>query len=578
MQRTIRSFIYGCTIFGALGPLPSLGTEALSTNNTPNPVDIRRQESLIDKLNNRYKSRVANCGSGISAMDCSGIILRRAKLEDGVEFWKLKKAATDLGSVTFSWLRADGNNYGDKLFSGFIYMDKDTAAKTAEYNLKKLEPHCIYPFMAETQGNPDNPDNLPGPRELAGCAPAKTQVKKQNGKSYCKTVKATTLNSWMAYFENTGKSKLEKQCSLSAMSPGQLLTSLEVRKKYDNEAKKHANELLMPLWTENQAKQLPIEAFFFNTVRSGSFDHTLKLRDAFYNKTGRMVPLVGLNISGNNESIFKPLTRDQQGRATANALNLRYAKTDMNCDGRVSLYCNGVLVRTMKFETTARAWNPTQNSRNIGAVAFSYLRADQGIRKLAWEHRQGLIFSELDALKQPRMYPIMARCMYPSDAGSDVRGSNGCGAHRSYPNVSKECSAIIIVEKQNYIDHYRTVPDIKAGDAYFTRRNQHQCSLAINPKEFNIALSTREQLLTRLQRSHHNELIVAPWPQDIPDLLPLEAFFYQDTADNKALTHAKEMQKDLHARANKLWKPVIRLNLNAPSGGAFATYRAQDQN
>ncbi|HGM5580518.1 TPA: hypothetical protein ACKP22_002197 [Pseudomonas putida] len=576
MQRTIRSFIYGCTIFGTLGPLPSLGTEALSTNNTPNPAEIREEKSLIDKLNKRYKSTEANCGSGISAIYCSGIILRRAKKDDGVEFWKLKKAATDLGSVTFSWLRADGNNYSDKLFSGFIYMDKDTAAKTTEYNLKKLEPHCIYPFMAETQGNPDNPDNLPGPRELAGCAPAKTTVKKQNGKSYCKTVKATTLDSWMVYFEKTGESKREKQCSLSAMSPGQLLTSLEVRKKYDNEAKKHANELLMPLWTENQANQLPIEAFFFNTVRSGSFDHTLKLRDAFYNKTGRMVPLVGLNISGNNESIFKPLTRAQQGRATANALNLRYAKTDPNCNDRPAVYCNGVLVRAVPFETTARAWNPSKKSQDSGAVSFSYLRTDLGIRRFVYSRGQGLIFSELDAGKQPRMYPVTPRCIYVTNASTDSRTLKGCGPHSDYPRTSVQCTLQSIVDWKSFKAHYNALDKDPTKDP-----NKHQCSLSINQREFDIATTWRKYILTPQRLQLHNELVMATWDQNIPDLLPLDGFFYQYTGsatDTQALYQAKRMQDDLAKNPNGLWKPVIRLNLAATTRDGFATYRAQDQN
>ncbi|HGM5582470.1 TPA: hypothetical protein ACKP22_004187, partial [Pseudomonas putida] len=347
MQRTIRSFIYGCTMFGVLGYLPSLGAAEPSTNKASTPVKIHKQGSLIDNLNLRYNDKVANCGGNTSALNCSGIILRRAKLEDGVEFWKLKEAATVLDSVTFSWLRADGASDSNDLSSGFIYMDQSTA-RASKYELPS--PRCIYPFMAGTQN---------AKRMLKGCGPSDTPISEQPGKSYCITKGVDDLDSWLKDFEES-KANVVKQCSLSVDGlPHQLIISLQVRKKYSELAKRYGNELLIPLWKEDKVNQLPIEAFFFKTADSGAFDFTLKLRESFYNKTGRMVPLVGLQFSTKDTHVFKPLTRDQQGRATANALNLRYAKTDPNCNDKAAVYCNGVLVRAVEFETTARAWNPS---------------------------------------------------------------------------------------------------------------------------------------------------------------------------------------------------------------------------
>ncbi|HGM5580517.1 TPA: hypothetical protein ACKP22_002196, partial [Pseudomonas putida] len=109
---------------------------------------------------------------------------------------------------------------------------------------------------------------------------------------------------------------------------------------------------------------------------------------------------------------------------------------------------------------------------------------------------------------------------------------------------------------------------------------KHQCSLSINQREFDIATTWRKYILTPQRLQRHNELVMATWPQDIPDRLPLDGFFYQykdPATGNTALDQAKSMQKDLYNRANKLWKPVIRLNLAATSRDGFATYRAEDQ-
>ncbi|HGM5582469.1 TPA: hypothetical protein ACKP22_004186 [Pseudomonas putida] len=600
MPAKTRVFVYFCAVFGVLGHLPSLAAAEQAAKQGPDQqgeeepsepagfmplnqtaVSKRKELSLIEELNRRYNYEAKNCGTNISALNCSGIIVRRSKPQDGPDFWKIEKPAVKkIDSVTFSWLRVDGASDSNDLSSGFIYMDKSTA-RDSGYELPS--PRCIYPVMAGTQN---------AGRELNGCGPVRTTVTARPNnpdQSYCKALRAEKLDSWLTHFKQTSKPKRDDQCSLSAQDPEQLITSLNARKSLSNDAsiskevKSYGNELLIPLWKEDKVNQLPIEAFFFKTADSGAFDFTLKLRESFYNKTGRMVPLVGVQFSTKDTHVFKPLTRDQQGRATANALNLRYAKTDQNCNGQVSLYCNGVLVRTLKFSPSIRAWNPTKKSVDSGAVSFSYLRADQGIKQLAWTFYQGLIFSELDAVNQRRIYPIEPKCMYPIDGSTYNRASEGCGAHKKHTETSKQCATYKITTFDQYKKHFTRVDN---NDRDYSDRNEQQCSLAINKVEFNLAMITRHPeyrggMLNNQQLISHNELIIKTWPQDIPDLLPLDGFFYQYTGsktDADALDQAKKMQKDLEKNSNGLWKPVIRLNLAATTRDGFATYRAQDQN
>ncbi|MBH3459876.1 hypothetical protein [Pseudomonas putida] len=584
MPGKARVFVYCCAIFGVFGQLPSFAAAppneqqgeqgpsqaAPATILDQSTLQIAEQPSLIDRLNLRYNNVVEHCDDGASALHCSGIILRRSTFNPNFSFWTHSPAAKALGSVTFSWLRADGTSNSNDLSSGFIFMDNSTA-RAAGYALQT--PRCIYPFMAGTQG-------AAAGRWLHGCGPTKTEIWQHKDESSCmiKATPATDPDGWAADFKGGGLDR-SKQCSLSVQVPEQLITSLKVRASHSDIAKAYGNELLIPTWDENYSKQLPIEAFFYNTAKSGAFENSLNLRDAFYKETFRLVPIVGLDLGATDKQVFKPLSRDQQGIATANGLNLRYANTLNDCEFKAPLYCAGVILRTTTFSPNFRAWNPSQKSVDSGAVSFSYLRTDLGITTLAWNTlNQGLIFNELDAVKQPRMYPITPLCMYPTDAASWNRGANGCGIHSQYGAISDKCAPQNITNLEQLQRHFHSVAD---NGAYFNERNKHQCSLAINLTEFNLASVSRKSMLNAQQQLHHNELIVGTWPQNIPDLLPLEAFFYQYKDDNTAkpaIEQAKGMQQDLLTTANGLWKPVIRLNLAAPSGGAFATYRAQDQN
>ena len=61
------------------------------------------------RLNARYASTVENCSNGGAALECSGVLIRRSSSSN---FWVHSAAAAKLGSVTFSYLRADATVRG----------------------------------------------------------------------------------------------------------------------------------------------------------------------------------------------------------------------------------------------------------------------------------------------------------------------------------------------------------------------------------------------------------------------------------------------------------------------------------
>lgn len=73
----------------------------------------------------------------------------------------------------------------------------------------------------------------------------------------------------------------------------------------------------------------------------------------------------------------------------------------------------------------------------------------------------------------------------------------------------------------------------------------------------------------------YNEIMLTIWPQNVPDRLPLEAFFYSASDGAAALEAAKNIQRDFQRSSSDLIKPVLRLDLNV-SSNPFS-YRLADQ-
>ncbi|UVK83736.1 hypothetical protein LOY46_03215 [Pseudomonas sichuanensis] len=506
------------------------------------------------RLNARYANTVESCSNGGAALECSGVLIRRSSSSN---FWVHSAAAAALGSVTFSYLRADATiSRADA--SGFIFMDKQTAQQQGK---SWAEPRCIYPFIAGTQ-NAGRPAN--------GCGFAARAAADQ---STCAglAVPAVTPALWIENFQRFG-SNPRNQCSLSTRDASQFMTSLKVRGSLASQASTLLNELLIPTWDVNTPERLPIEAFFYNAASPGSLITAQMLRHDYRVRTGLSLPIVTLDFAKPTGERFAQRAADQEdGWQVADRLNARFVDRSRQCaDGRAPVYCNGVLARATQYSTAFHAWNPNPNTNPKDAVSFSYMRADVKTVKLFYP--QGLIFDRLGYTSGPGLVAIEPLCIYMADANTWSRSTQGCGPGTDFPTDSKPCASMDINTLDALGTHFRKVP----ADPTWQRLH-HQCSLAIQPASFMLAIDGRTQFIvgTENQFYGYNEIMLRAWAQNIPDSLPLDAIFYTSAGGTAALTQAKQIQQDLFRSSASLIKPVVRIDLSA-TGQAFS-YRREDQ-
>ncbi|MDZ4019827.1 hypothetical protein PssiTeo3_31990 [Pseudomonas sichuanensis] len=349
------------------------------------------------------------------------------------------------------------------------------------------------------------------------------------------------------------------------------MASLKVRGSLE-QASTLLNELLIPTWDVNTPERLPIEAFFYNAASPGSLITAQMLRHDYRVRTGLSLPIVTLDFAKPTGERFAQRAADQEdGWQVADRLNARFVDRSRQCaDGRAPVYCNGVLARATQYSTAFHAWNPNPNTNPKDAVSFSYMRADVKTVKLFYP--QGLIFDRLGYTSGPGLVAIEPLCIYMADANTWSRSTQGCGPGTDFPTDSKPCASMDINTLDALGTHFRKVP----ADPTWQRLH-HQCSLAIQPASFMLAIDGRTQFIvgTENQFYGYNEIMLRAWAQNIPDSLPLDAIFYTSAGGTAALTQAKQIQQDLLRSSASLIKPVVRIDLSA-TGQAFS-YRREDQ-
>jgi hypothetical protein len=521
------------------------------------------QQQLVGNLNARYQSVVDACAGGTPSYYCSGVMLRTATYSAIYPFWTHSPAAAALQSVTFSYIRRDIGNNGSDLGSGFIFSNQE--ASVAQNKAPVVR--CIYPFMAGTQGQG---------RPAFGCGfrSGSTAVKQGGDPSTCATlvIPAVTAKLWLENYRRFGSVR-GNQCSLSTTVAAQFKASLEAHNGVNAAHTVLRNELLIGTWPENAPERLPIEAFFYNGA-TGGLSNAQFLRRAYYRKTSQRVPIVRVNFAAADRNIFSLNETDQvDGWDVADRLNARYANTANDCAGKAAYYCNGVIMRTVEANNTFHVWNPSPGSVQRGGVSASYIRKDVGTTVFAWNYTQGIIFKDWGSMVAANNYPLALLCIYPSDAATFYRVNKGCGSHRNYPTASRSCSEVGVRSLAQWISFYRSVP----GSGHFSARNEHQCSFGVDPASFALGIEVRKHFERPAEeRPYHNELMIATWPQNIPDRLSIEAFFYHlDQRRAVGAEGGKLMQRDYFQTTKKIM-PVIRVNMAAGASEVFS-YSPADQ-
>ncbi|MDO7902242.1 hypothetical protein ACE1YR_08045 [Pseudomonas sp. K1(2024)] len=328
-----------------------------------------------------------------------------------------------------------------------------------------------------------------------------------------------------------------------------LMSHLDARaqgKDYQVRQRPNAAQVYVANWDETQPAQVAIEALYYPAGRSDALLLAQRAQQAWFSRTRQWLPVLRLD-STRATSAFGFDQQDQlySGYTLADQLNGRYRDTATRCRNNTpAYYCNGVLIRATGAADSFRAWNPSPNSVGRNGVSFSYVRADVGTVRLA-NNQAGLIFKPAD---YPVTQPATLRCAYPANAGTS-----------STPN---SCRASCLSQGITTVAQWR---------ARYGNTGAGNCAFSMEPRPD--AAQFQLNVDVRSNGGAHNEMIIAAWPPNIPEKLPIEAIYYP--------VNGREDQASLIQRqyfsATRRFMPVIRVNLTAGAGAIFI-FRPEDQN
>jgi hypothetical protein len=493
-------------------------------------------------INRRYQSTAATCGVGKPAWYCSGVVIRGLPASD--QFWTLTGDEQALQSVEFAYLRRDVDT--DKLASstGVIFADALTAIGWG----KPYAVRCAYPVaVTPAAGTPNYGCNLTG-QSLPPNQDAQDD-------SSCVGVGVSNASQWETRYRASG-SDPNTQCSFSAESATQFSQSLEAHNRVMPPAAPGANGMLVAAWDPTRPAMLPVEAFFYDVNNGGQLTQAQRYQRAYFEATGQWVPILRAVLASGGASAFGYDERDQldYGFKVANDLNKRYADTTPCPNGLAAYMCNGVMMRVATASTAFHAWNPSPNSIKTNGVSFTYMRADAR-SDIAWLGGAGMIMRAFGA---PAQTPLVLRCIYPTD-GFTVNRADRCGIHTS--QLSRPCAE-------------QGIYTLAAWQANFAKTGAEQaCSLGADTAAFDLSIEARGTLPHPITRDvdKWNEPIVAPWPQDIPTQIPLEALFYS----NGYLNSAQFIQQDYMEQTGR-FLPIVHVDMSVTNPGPFS-YLPTDQ-
>lgn len=264
----------------------------------------------------------------------------------------------------------------------------------------------------------------------------------------------------------------------------------------------------------------------------------------------------------------------QSGSQVAADLTARYNDVRIDCGSASTpaFLCSGVILRSTVPGPGYSTWNPSPHSQQSGGVSFSYLRKDAKFQNLLFGQNSGLIFNPILATP-PGKLKIEILCAYPIDGWSQLRDKPGCGGHPYYPTQSLRCQTIGITTAEQWMAHWRAVPTPGNGPAY-------QCSFDVRDSMNNLGADSFYQsirvrnMLGDSWFHQHNELILATWPQNVPQQLPIQAFFYI----NDGLANARHDQRDFYNHTGGMVVPIIKIVLpSTPSANATFNFSQADQ-
>ncbi|REF28483.1 hypothetical protein BDD26_3398 [Xenorhabdus cabanillasii] len=267
-------------------------------------------------------------------------------------------------------------------------------------------------------------------------------------------------------------------------------------------------------------------------------------------------------------SIFIPVVNadsnyNPDGYEVARKITQRYFDNQKYCgdDDLPAFLCSGVLLRGTVASDKYHSWNPNPHSQESGGVSFSYLRHDVKFSELAFNYNNGYIFSPYIENLADKIHPETL-CYFPVDASTAYRNDKGCGYSSGYPN-GIPCQQQGITTAEQWVNNYVYV---------IQYNNPAQCGFDVTGAGSADAFMQGIKVRSLIQLSENNEIILATWPQDIPDKLPIEAFFYRAGG----LSGAQHDQRDFHNITGVII-PIIQMTLPYNNQDASFIYNPEDQ-
>ncbi|WP_242448786.1 N-acyl homoserine lactonase [Burkholderia metallica] len=262
------------------------------------------------------------------------------------------------------------------------------------------------------------------------------------------------------------------------------------------------------------------------------------------------------------------------GNRVAQQLTDNYNNLAPDCGSATNpaFRCSGVLLRGTVHSSRYHSWNPSPASVTSGGVSFSYLRKDSKFSKLAYGYSNGLIFVPYRYNIKKNVIDPEILCSFPIDANTENRVDKGCGSDNSFPTDSGSCQARGISTAEGWLSHYKSTSGNK---------HAHQCGFDVHhgaPSSASIFKASIDSMTLIREESIHeqNELRLATWDQDIPEKLPIMAFFYL-AGHASGLKGAQGDQED-YQQASKRIVPIIRITLpSSQSDEATFVYDKNDQ-
>lgn len=264
------------------------------------------------------------------------------------------------------------------------------------------------------------------------------------------------------------------------------------------------------------------------------------------------------------------------GYAVAAALKTAYLDKRQDCGSpsAPAFLCSGVLFRGTNESFSFHSWNPVPG--RIG-VAFSYLRQDANFSHLAVGTDNGFIFFPIFNAPPEKLH-IEVLCSFPIDGNTWTRSQPGCGATSHFPVESQRCQSQGITTATQWKTLFDSLPLEYDREKWVY---SYICGFDVSDPMNQQGASSFYQSLRAMHlvpstiTHHYNELILRAWAQDIPTLLPIQAFFYTLSS---GLAGARHDQWDFFNNADKAFIPIIRINLPSDvTGEATFTYNPNDQ-